>query len=155
MWCEERIVGLTLIHGNNQPDTKPRVFVVAENSVHAALSSDLELDVYPECFDYDSFVKASLSKSISTNGAIVLVSDALSQRVAPLEAVIALVRSNVILIPWKSSKPKSHNSMLRHALLDLRPTLCDELFFNMLACMICLHVLMVTNTSTNHPTRTL
>lgn len=120
MWCEERIVGLTLIHGNNQPDTKPRVFVVAENSVHAALSSDLELDVYPECFDYDSFVKASLSKSISTNGAIVLVSDALSQRVAPLEAVIALVRSNVILIPWKSSEAEI--AQLNVAACSPRPT---------------------------------
>src|SRR5690606_31477976 len=93
-WCEERIVGLTLIHGNSQPHTKPRVFVVAETAVHEALSSDLELDVHPDCFDYDSFVKASLSKSISTNSAIVVVSDSLSQRIAPLEAVIALVRNN-------------------------------------------------------------
>ncbi len=97
-------MGLTLIHGNSERSTKPRVIVVAETDVHEALLSDPELDVYPECFDYDSFVKASLSKSISTNNAIVLVSDSLSQRVAPLEAVIALVRSNVVLIPWKSSE---------------------------------------------------
>ena len=97
-------MGLTLIHGKNQPSAKPRVFVVAEQSVHDALVNDLELDVYPECFDYDSFVKASLSKSISTNNAIVIVSDSLSQKVAPLEAVTALVRTNVILIPWKSNE---------------------------------------------------
>lgn len=97
-------MGLTLIHGKDQPSAKPRVIVVAEPSVHAALTSDLELDVYPECFDYDSFVKASLSKSISTNNSIIVVSDSLSQRVAPLEAVIALVRSNIILIPWKSTE---------------------------------------------------
>ena len=113
-------MGLTLIHGNSQPNTKPRVFVVAEPSVHMALTSDLELDVYPECFDYDSFVKASLSKSISTNNAIVIVSDSLSQRVAPLEAVIALVRSNVILIPWKSTE--SEIGALNVASSSPRPT---------------------------------
>ncbi len=95
-------VGLKLIQGQSERSTKPRVIVVAEPSVHFALMSDPELDVYPDCFDYDSFVKASLSKSISTNNSIVLLSDSLSQRVAPLEAVIALVRKNVILIPWKS-----------------------------------------------------
>ena len=55
-------MGLTLIHGNSERSIKPRVIVVAEADVHEALLSDPELDVYPECFDYDSFVKASLSK---------------------------------------------------------------------------------------------
>lgn|GEM_PF-3299308 len=113
-------MGLTLIHGNNQPSAKPRVFVVAEPSVHEALVGDLELDVYPECFDYDSFVKASLSKSISTNNAIVIVSDSLSQRVAPLEAVTALVRNNVILIPWKSTEEEI--GQLNVASCSPRPT---------------------------------
>jgi MinD-like ATPase involved in chromosome partitioning or flagellar assembly len=120
MWCEERIVGLTLIHGDNQPDTKPRVIVVAEPGVFEALQSDLELDVYPECFDYDTFVKASLAKTISTNNTIVVVSDSLSQRVAPLEAVIALVRANVILIPWKSTEEEI--AALNVASCSPRPT---------------------------------
>lgn len=113
-------MGLTLIHGKNQPSAKPRVFVVAEQSVHDALVNDLELDVYPECFDYDSFVKASLSKSISTNNAIVIVSDSLSQKVAPLEAVTALVRTNVILIPWKSNETEI--GQLNVASCSPRPT---------------------------------
>ncbi len=113
-------MGLTLIHGNTQPSAKPRIFVVAEPSVHNALQGDLELDVYPECFDYDSFVKASLSKSIATNNAIIIVSDSLSQRVAPLEAVIALVRSNVILIPWKSTETEI--GQLNVASCSPRPT---------------------------------
>ena len=33
-------MGLTLIHGNSQPNTKPRVFVVGEPSVHTAITSD-------------------------------------------------------------------------------------------------------------------
>lgn len=113
-------MGLKLIQGHSQRSTKPRVIVVAESSVHDALMGELELDVYPECFDYDSFVKASLSKSISTNNAIVLVSDSLSQRVAPLEAVIALVRSNVVLIPWKSNEEEI--SSLNVASCSPRPT---------------------------------
>lgn len=39
-------MGLTLIHGKNQPSAKPRVFVVAEQSVHDALVNDLELICY-------------------------------------------------------------------------------------------------------------
>ncbi|MFN8016393.1 MAG: AAA family ATPase [Acidimicrobiia bacterium] len=113
-------MGLTLIHGNTQPSLKPRVIVVAEQSVFDALSTDLELDLYPECFNYDSFVKASLSKSISTNNAIVVLSDSLSQKVAPLEAVIALVRSNVVLIPWKSTEAEI--SSLNVASCSPRPT---------------------------------
>lgn len=97
-------VGLTLIHGHQERSTKPRVIVVAEPVVFESLSHDLELDVYPQCFDYDSFIKASLSKSISTHNTIVVVSDALSERMAPLEAVIALVRAHIILIPWKSTE---------------------------------------------------
>lgn len=113
-------MGLTLVHGKSQPNTKPRIIVVAEESVHAALISDLELDVHPQCFDYDSFVKASLSKSISTNNTIIVVSDALSQRVAPLEAVIALVRKNVVLIPWKSTEDEIKE--LAVAVTSPRPT---------------------------------
>ncbi len=93
---------------------------MAEPSVHSALSSDLGLDVYPEIFDYETFVKASMSKTISTNQAIVILSDALSQRVVPLEAVIALVRKNVILIPWKSSEEEI--AKLNVAACSPRPT---------------------------------
>lgn len=113
-------MGLTLIHGNSQPSSKPHVYVVAEVAVHAALSTDLGLEVHPDVFDYETFVKAAMSKTISTNNAIVVVSDSLSQRVAPLEAVIALVRSNVVLIPWKSSQEEIE--ALHVASAPARPT---------------------------------
>lgn len=114
-------MGLKLVHSDENADKKPRVFVVAEEHVFNALIKDLAIDVYPVCFDYASFVQAFLTKSISTNNAIVLVSDSLPEKVAPLEALVALVRSNVLLIPWQASEETVKN--LNVKITSRRPTL--------------------------------
>lgn len=97
-------MGLKLVHSIENQEAKPRVFVVAEQSTYDMLCKDLAIDVYPVCFDYASFMQASLTKSISLNNAVVLVSDSLSQKLVPLEAVIALSKENMILIPWQMSE---------------------------------------------------
>ncbi len=114
-------VGLKLIHSDENRDSMPRVFVVAEENVFNLLCKDLALDVYPVCFDYSTFVQAFLTKSISTNNAIVLVSDSLSQKVAPLEAVVALTRENILLIPWQIQEQELKT--LNVAISSRRPTL--------------------------------
>ena len=114
-------MGLKLIHSDEKRDQKPQVYVVAEENIYDALSKDLALDVYPVCFSYASFVQAFVTKSISTNNAIVLVSDSLSQKMAPLEAVIALVRENIVLIPWQQDEQKLKELNVKSSIR--RPTL--------------------------------
>ena len=114
-------LGLKLIHSDQNRDKKPQVFVVAEQNVFDALCKDLALDVYPVCFDYSSFVQASLTRSVSTNNAIILVSDSLSQKVVPLEAVVALVREKIILIPWQLQEDAVSKLMVNVS--SRRPTL--------------------------------
>lgn len=114
-------MGLKLIHSNENQEAKPRVFVVAEQSIFEMICQDLALDVYPVCFDYASFMQASLTKSISFNNAVVLVSDSLSQSTVPLEALLAVTKDNTILIPWQMAEEDVLR--LNVALASRRPTL--------------------------------